>query len=158
MHMRLFVAVLGIIAVLVISGCAQTSFDCGPMSLGWIESFHDFYGAMPLEAVQCDAAGGSVILVKLEEGISADDMVSKLSENLMDVARTDDLDYYERICSSSDSLCISNLVVQDGKINAAGILDGRLAILAINSDKPGDAQKFLDALWSSRASLAGMLQ
>lgn len=153
MQLRYIALAMGIVAILLISGCTQEekmSFECDYLSMGWVAEFASKYYVMPKEAIQCDNEKGSFVVLKVDLDM-AGDIASRMTEELIDKAVSDQLDYYDEICSTSKSFCAKGLVASGGKINTANKLDNeRLAIIVVNSDKPSDVVAFLEGFWQNR--------
>lgn len=126
------------------------SFECEYMSLGWLSEFASKYYVMPKEAIQCDNEKGSFIVLKLDFDMGGD-VASRMTEELIDIAVSEQSDYYDEICSSSEAFCAKGLVAGGGKITAAEKLeDDRAAIIVVNSVNPSDAAEFLEGFWQNR--------
>jgi len=134
------------------------ALDCEYMSLGWLDDFQFKYSIMPKDAVQCDNDRGSVVIVDLGADVSgfAGDLKSIMEDELRDIALSDQLDYFDQICSSSNSLCCNGLIVYDGKINTVGEIDNKLAIITVNSQKPSEVSSFLEGVWSNEGKFGAM--
>lgn len=154
MQLRYMGLVMGIMAVLLISGCTggapRMSFECEYMSLGWMTEFTASYYVMPEEAIQCDNEQGSFIMLTLDSEY-AGDAAGMMSQDIIDAGLSAESEYYEEICSSSEDFCATNLVVYEGKINTVEkIGDTKVAIIVVKSDKADDAVAFLEGVWQNR--------
>lgn len=134
------------------------TFDCAYLSTGWIEDFEAKYSVLPEEAVQCDAVEGSAIVIKLGPSVNTVDIEAKMKEELLAIGRSKQSSYYEEICSTSGSFCITNPVLYNGKVNAVGLLEEKLILIVVNSEELGNIQTFLDAFWLKKDTIFQMLE
>jgi hypothetical protein len=152
--------ILGIAAIIFVSGCvgqSSVSFSCDYMNAEWVNQFGARYDVFPDEAVQCDATNGSAVIMKFSDSSAALSIAAKIGEEIVSSGSQMEATYYEKICSSSNNTCMENVVVADGKINGAGTMDTNPFILVINSEKPEDAELFLNGLWAKNADIKNML-